>query len=67
MRKKKSGLNIFCRIEFLIIDFMVHDTGLVFSEFTPYPMSGNGIINPAEFDEYLGGLWHLDGLNQKII
>jgi hypothetical protein len=53
--------------DYIRIDFMVHDTGLVFSEFTPYPMSGNGIINPAEFDEYLGGLWHLDGLNQKII
>ena len=43
--------------DYIRVDFMVCKDGIYFSELTPYPMSGNGVIIPVEYDIYLGGLW----------
>lgn len=44
--------------DYIRVDFMVCNDGIYFSELTTYPMSGNGVIIPVEYDTYLGGLWH---------
>jgi hypothetical protein len=44
--------------DYIRVDLMLTaEGGLVFSELTPYPMSGSGLIHPRSWDEYLGGAW----------
>lgn len=46
------------KFDYIQVNFMVWPDGMVFSKFTPYPLNGNGVIIPEEYDQYLGGLWH---------
>lgn len=45
------------RFDYIQVNFMVWTDGIAFSKLNPYPLNGNGVILPKEFDEYLGGLW----------
>lgn len=43
--------------DYIRVDLMVWSGRIAFSELTPYPMSGQGKIDPVEYDHYLGSLW----------